>query len=245
MLTAQSGGGKLAHTLMYALAAVLLLALLGLNSLSIMLFGINGTVTESKKVGKYTYITITEDYGQTMTYRTNNPFVMQNVNSLWLDTDAEEYQEITDNFSEKEDDETEADEITDNSEESTDTSQGETSGQTQQQDGLTIQNMMLAVYNYLQDQHALQNMAFSYTANAKGEVYAIVSEGQEEKDGSTVNVRYCLYDNGAKTDENGKSCEELVLEKVYPDGNYETELVDFYLVDTESMQVTDEQKITW
>ena len=41
------------------------------------------------------------------------------------------------------------------------------------------------------------------------------------------------------------SCEELVLEKVYPDGNYETELVDFYLVNADTMQVTDEQKNTW
>ena len=60
----------------------------------------------------------------------------------------------------------------------------------------------------------------SYTANAKGEVYGIVSETQETKDSNTVNVRYCLYDNGAKTDADGNSCEELVLEKVYPDGNY-------------------------
>lgn len=36
-----------------------------------------------------------------------------------------------------------------------------------QHDGLTIQNAMLAVYNYLQEQNTLQNMAFSYTANAK------------------------------------------------------------------------------
>lgn len=69
---------------------------------------------------------------------------------------------------------------------------------------------MLAVYNYLQEQKTLQNMTFSYTANAKGEVYAIISEAQETKD-----------------------------------GNYETELVDFYLVNADTMQVTDEQKNTW
>ena len=50
-----------------------------------------------------------------------------------------------------------------------------------QHDGLTIQNAMLAVYNYLQEQNTLQNMAFSYTANAKGEVYAVVSETQETR----------------------------------------------------------------
>ena len=76
-------------------------------------------------------------------------------------------------------------------------------------------------------------------------LYAVVSETQETKNGNTVNVRYCLYDNGSKTDADGNSCEELVLEKVYPDGNYETELVDFYLVNADTMQVTDEQKNTW
>lgn len=48
-----------------------------------------------------------------------------------------------------------------------------------------------------------------------------------------------------KKDSDGNSCEELVLEKVYPDGNYEKELVDFYLVNADTMQVTDEQKDTW
>ncbi|EKC64327.1 hypothetical protein OBE_07019, partial [human gut metagenome] len=38
---------------------------------------------------------------------------------------------------------------------------------------------------------------------------------------------------------------ELVLEKVYPNGEYETELVDFYLVDPETLEVIDEQKSTW
>ena len=30
--------------------------------------------------------------------------------------------------------------------------------------------------------------------------------------------------------------------KYFPDGNYETELVDFYLVNVDTMQVTDEQE---
>ena len=48
-------------------------------------------------------------------------------------------------------------------------------------------------------------MNFTYTANAKGENYAILSETTEEKDGTTVNVNYCLYDNGSKTDENNNT----------------------------------------
>ena len=58
-------------------------------------------------------------------------------------------------------------------------------------------------------------------------------------------VNYCLYYNGSKTDENNHIFEELVLEKVYPNGEYETELVDFYLVDPETLEVIDEQKSTW
>ena len=88
-------------------------------------------------------------------------------------------------------------------------------------------------------------MTFNYTASAKGEVYAVVSEVQEEKEGNTVTVRYCLYDNGEKKDADSNPCEEFVLEKVYPDGSHENELVDFYLVNADTMQVTDEKKDTW
>ena len=75
--------------------------------------------------------------------------------------------------------------------------------------------------------------------------YLMPDETTEEKDGTTVNVNYCLYDNGSKTDENNNTFEELVLEKVYPDGGYETELVDFYLVNPETLEVIDEQKSSW
>lgn len=44
---------------------------------------------------------------------------------------------------------------------------------------------------------------------------------------------------------NNNTFEELVLEKVYPDGGYETELVDFYLVNPETLEVIDEQKSSW
>ena len=108
-----------------------------------------------------------------------------------------------------------------------------------------LQDEMRAVYQYIQQQNPLPDMNFTYTANAKGENYAILSETTEEKDGTTVNVNYCLYDNGSKTDENNNTFEELVLEKVYPDDGYETELVDFYLVNPETLEVIDEQKSSW
>ncbi|RHP07477.1 hypothetical protein [Dorea sp. AF36-15AT] len=237
-LAVQSGKSRVALIIIYGAAAIFALLILGMSSLSVVL-GMDGIETVTDHDSKYTYITVQEDYGGERRYRTNNPFVMQSMDSLWLSSDT-----------------TDADE---NNEESLDTNTGNSSetedSQSEdtvedyemegQHDGLMIQNAMLAVYNYLQEQNTLQNMAFSYTANAKGEVYAIVSEMQETKDGNTVNVRYCLYDNGSKTDADGNSCEELVLEKVFPDGNYETELVDFYLVNADTMQVTDEQKNTW
>ena len=237
-LAVQSGKSRVALIIVYGAAAIFALLILGMSSLSVVL-GMDGIETVTEHDSKYTYITVQEDYGGERRYRTNNPFVMQSMDSLWLSSDT-----------------TDADE---NNEESPDTNTGNSSetedSQSEdtvedyemegQRDGLMIQNAMLAVYNYLQEQNTLQNMAFSYTANAKGEVYAIVSEMQETKDGNTVNVRYCLYDNGSKTDADGNSCEELVLEKVFPDGNYETELVDFYLVNADTMQVTDEQKNTW
>ena len=237
-LAVQSGKSRVALIIIYGAAAIFALLILGMSSLSVVL-GMDGIETVTDHDSKYTYITVQEDYGGERRYRTNNPFVMQSMDSLWLSSDT-----------------TDADE---NNEESLDTNTGNSSetedSQSEdtvedyemegQHDGLMIQNAMLAVYNYLQEQNTLQNMAFSYTANAKGEVYAIVSEMQETKDGNTVNVRYCLYDNGSKTDADGNSCEELVLEKVYPDGNYETELMDFYLVNADTMQVTDEQKNTW
>ena len=164
---------------------------------------------------------------------------MQSMDGLWWSSDIMDAEEDNEESS---DADTEDFPVTEDTQNGDVVEDYEAEGQ---HDGLTIQNAMLAVYNYLQENNALQNMAFSYTANAKGEVYGIVSETQETKDGNTVNVRYCLYDNGAKTDADGNSCEELVLEKVYPDGNYETELVDFYLVNTDTMQVTDEQKNTW
>ena len=237
-LAVQSGKSRVALIIIYGAAAIFALLILGMSSLSVVL-GMDGIETVTDHDSKYTYITVQEDYGGERRYRTNNPFVMQSMDSLWLSSDT-----------------TDADE---NNEESPDTNTGnssetedshsedtvEDSEMEGQHDGLTIQNAMLAVYNYLQEQNTLQNMEFSYTANAKGEVYAIVSEMRETKDGNTVNVRYCLYDNGSKTDADGNSCEELVLEKVYPDGNYETELMDFYLVNADTMQVTDEQKNTW
>lgn len=224
--------------LFYGVVAALLLMIIGTLGQNVI-HETNWTETITEKDGKYVYIKVKNDYGRVSTYRADNPFVMQNLNRMWP---------FSDTMDEKDDEEKAPDTNTDNPENESDTQNEENAKDDTseyQGDGLTIQNEMLAVYNYLQRQNTLQNMAFSYTASAKGEVYAVVSEMQEEKDGNMVTVRYCLYDNGGKKDAEGNPCEELVLEKVYPDGGYENELVNFYLVNADTMQVTDEQKDTW
>ena len=241
-LAVQSGKSRVALIIVYGAAAIFALLIIGMSSLSVVL-GTDGIETVTDHDSKYTYITVQEDYGGERRYRANNPFVMQSMDSLWLSSDTmNEADDQGENTTELPDSDIGDSSVTEDVQNGDEVEDSETQGQ---HDGLTIQNAMLAVYNYLQEQNTLQNMAFSYTANAKGEVYAIVSEMQETKDGNTINVRYCLYDNGAKMDADGNSCEELVLEKVYPDGNYETELVDFYLVNADTMQVTDEQKNSW
>ncbi|MDE8682184.1 hypothetical protein PZH33_19460, partial [Blautia schinkii] len=112
-------------------------------------------------------------------YRTNNPFVMQSMDGLWWSSDSSDIMDAEEDNEESSDADTEDFPVTEDTQNGDVVEDYEAEGQ---HDGLTIQNAMLAVYNYLQENNALQNMAFSYTANAKGEVYGIVSETQETKD---------------------------------------------------------------
>ena len=241
-LSAQSGKNKVTLVVIYGAAAIFALIIIGSLGLNVFL-GVNWTETVAEKSGKYTYITVKKDYGSELTYRTDNPFIMRNVDSLVPPSDIMDEKENDGKVPGSDGEYPTNESDIQNGENTQENTQDDTSEY--RSDGLTIQNEMLAVYNYLQEQNTLQNMTFSYMASAKGEVYAVVSEVQEEKDGNMVTVRYCLYDNGEKKDADGNSCEEFVLEKVYPDGSHENELVDFYLVNPETMQVTDEQKHTW
>ena len=182
----------------------------------------------------YTYLSVQPDYGIATQYRTDNLIYMQKTGLFFPDTNTLSESSIPD--SERNDSEIQNSSTVDSSEDSL-TQESQTISR--------LQDEMRAVYQYIQQQNPLPDMNFTYTANAKGENYAILSETTEEKDGITVNVNYCLYDNGSKTDDNNNTFEELVLEKVYPDGGYETELVDFYLVNPETLEVIDEQKSSW
>lgn len=103
-------------------------------------------------------------------------------------------------------------------------------------DGFVSQNAMQRVYEYLKDQNTYGDLSITFHANAKGDLYALITKGKES-DGTAYELR--LYDNGVKDSQN-----EIVLEKVYPGGTPDTQLLDFYLVDGKG-NVTDEQKTTW
>lgn len=52
-------------------------------------------------------------------------------------------------------------------------------------------------------------------------------------------------DSKEKTDANNTNCDEFVLEKRYVNGGYDTEIIDFYLINPNTLEVTDEHKTTW
>lgn len=215
----------------------------------------------------YTYLKVYSDNGYNATttlYRTNNPFVMQRINN-WLPSADSNRSEDSSNSSNSDQDTTDSSSNT-ASNSTSDENTGETT-EDQNADGSTtdsgsvdsdsdsselewyqqLENEMTAVFEYLQNEGKYTDSELSFDANAKGEIYGLVSAGQEQVGTRMVDVEYRLYVNfnGEKTNDEGKKCTEIVLEKVYPSGSYSTELVDFYLVDPDTLQVVDEHKTTW
>lgn len=111
-------------------------------------------------------------------------------------------------------------------------------------DSFFAQNAMQAVYEYLKSKGEFQNLSISYSANAKGDLYARIGSGSDAQGAEERSYELRLYDNGEKEPDSG-TCREIVLEKVYLAGDGETELMDFYLVNRETLEVTDEQKTEW
>ena len=111
-------------------------------------------------------------------------------------------------------------------------------------DSFFAQNAMQAVYEYLKNNGAYQELRISYSANAKGDLYARIGSGSEAQGAEERSYELRLYDNGEKESDSG-ICREIVLEKVYMAGDGETELLDFFLVHPETMEVTDENKTDW
>ena len=89
------------------------------------------------------------------------------------------------------------------------------------------------VYDLLITQNKLENPCFDYQLNAKGYPYAVVSTNDEY----TLSLVFNKYKNN---DEDY----EIVLEKYIKKTSTQS-LVDFYLVNTKTLEVTDQQRDYW
>lgn len=89
------------------------------------------------------------------------------------------------------------------------------------------------VYDLLIAQNKLENPCFDYQLNAKGFPYAVVSNNDEY----TLSLVFNKYKNN---DEDY----EIVLEKYIKQTSTQS-LVDFYLVNTKTLEVTDQQRDYW
>lgn len=195
------------------------------------------------------------DGSRTMYYRASDPFLMERWSQAQLYDDANK--DLVNGLDDG------SDESTDSSDDSSASSESAASSDSlpsttssSQGQGLDTQNQMLAVSRYLDDQGIIPKMdALSFGENAKGELYASLGTTSETAASCTssggtssndlVKVEYRLYGNGTKSNAAGTSCEEYVLQKVYPNGESDTQLVGFYLVDPSTLAVTDEHKTSW
>ena len=89
------------------------------------------------------------------------------------------------------------------------------------------------VYELLKSQNKLENPCFDYQFNAKGFPYAVVSTNDEY----TLSLVFNKYKNN---DEDY----EIVLEKYVTKSSTQS-LVDFYLVNTKTLEVIDQQRDYW
>jgi hypothetical protein len=85
-----------------------------------------------------------------------------------------------------------------------------------------------------------------YFINAKGRPYAVIFRDTQTVNGTTVNIEQRLVYNESYVDE---KTQEYVYEEFYlnEDGSeaQSVKILDFYLVDTETLDVTDENRTSW
>ncbi len=108
-----------------------------------------------------------------------------------------------------------------------------------------LEDQVRAVAQYLRQSGAVpgaDDPTPSY--DAKGHPYASLGTEDATVDGRTVRVEYLLRDNGESREPAG-TAEEFVLERAYPDGESDVQLLGFYLVDHRTLAVTDEHRTSW
>lgn len=210
------------HTMIQVVVVAILWVLIGLNALMIS-FKVKGKEIRIKKDKQYTYLNVTS-YANGGRYRTNNPFIMQNTIYAFVQSQKKTIKQIPKQNKK----------ITQ-----------ERSQQTRQIEELSPEDAMKSVYQYIRKENMFSAMKLEYENNAKGETYAKIHTGKELRDGKTLEIIYTLSSNGTKEAKDGTTCQEIVLQKQYTDNNYETRIVDFYLVNPQTKKVTDEHKKTW
>ena len=253
--TMAAKGRKAIRFGMCVIMTVMGMNLLGIHFFSLCLKLDTKEVVTEKKNG-YTYLDVYWDNlrynSYTVAYRTNNPFIMKKVNVLSNDQvktlknlKKQNESDSKSRTKEKQNSKT-SDGITQSdSGQNSMTENNPNQIQESDSDYLKEKAEMQAIYNYLNSTNSLQQMELSYASNAKGEIYAIVGSGTETKDGNSIVIKYNLYYNKEKMDANNTNCDEFVMEKQYVNGEYETEIIDFYLVNPDTLEVTDEHKTTW
>lgn len=108
-----------------------------------------------------------------------------------------------------------------------------------------LEDQVRAVAQYLRQSGAVpgaDDPTPSY--DAKGHPYASLGTEDATVDGRTVRVEYLLRDNGESREPAG-TAEEFVLERAYPDGESDLQILGFYLVDHRTLAVTDEHRTSW
>lgn len=214
------------------ISQILLIVLLVLFALFFLIvvgaFGIL-SIPEETEVGrddKYVYLDVSYGTGYYIwSAKADNPFIREtyykNSGLSDSDTTGEESSGLSSDAAD--DGNTNSYQDTQSSNDSTEAKQYETE-----------ENEMNAVWQYLVSNSVIEDQGFTTDMDAKGYTYAVV--------GNAKGDRLVLKGNGDQIDDNGNACSEYVLEQ---EGEDQTELLGFYLVNRTTLEVTDEHKTSW
>ena len=231
------------------ISQILLMVLLVIFALFFLIVGALGLLSapeerEVRRDDKYVYLDVSTGY-YIWSAKADNPFIRETYyknsglsdsdktdkESRGSDTTGEESSGLSsdaaDNGSSGAD---EADNGNTNSYQDTQSSNDSTEAKQYE----TEENEMNAVWQYLVSNSVIEDQGFTTDMDAKGYTYAVV--------GNAKGDRLVLKGNGSQTDDNGNACTEYALEQ---EGEDQTELLGFYLVNRTTLEVTDEHKTSW
>lgn len=208
---------------------------------------VRGVRLDSADGRPYDYVAIDmeESYGSSLTttyWRTRDPFVMQEWSPAQV-YDAKAWRKTVANGGDSDSGTTDSStSATGSAGSSTGTSDTDTS---ESATSSALADQMRAVARYLQKRGIVPGSSEpALSFDAKGHAYASLGTQDQTAGGKVVVVEYVLKDNGESEQPSG-TAQELVLERTYPNGEGDAELVGFYLVDHQTLAVTDENRTSW